>query len=96
MPEIECDSVSTNVVVSRTRVVPSGCSSPDRCVEHLSRIADLEDWLSSVKQQTRAAMDQAAKSSSLLKKISFLEGRCLSWWLRLLSLKNELFILLRS
>jgi hypothetical protein len=73
MPEIECDSVSTNVVVSRTPVVPFGCSSPDRCVGHLSRIADLEDQLSSLKQQTRAAMDQATKSSSLSKKVSSLE-----------------------
>jgi hypothetical protein len=38
-----------NVVISQTLVVPSGCSSPDLCGEHLSRIADLEDRLSSVK-----------------------------------------------
>jgi hypothetical protein len=42
-------------------------------VEHLSRIADLEDRLFLVKQQTMAAMDQATKTSSLLKKISSLE-----------------------
>jgi hypothetical protein len=64
MPEIECDSVPTNVVVSQTLVVPSGRSSPNRCAEHLSRIVDLEDRLSSLKQRTRGAMDQAAKSSS--------------------------------
>jgi hypothetical protein len=34
---------------------------------------DLEDRLSSLKHQTRAAMDQGAKSSSLLKKVSSLE-----------------------
>jgi hypothetical protein len=73
MPDIECDSVSTNVVVSRTHVAPPGRFSPDRCAEHLSRIADLEDRLSLVKQQTRAAMDQVAKTSSLLKKVSSLE-----------------------
>jgi hypothetical protein len=55
-------------------MVPFGCSSPDRCVGHLSRIADLEDQLSSLKQQTRAAMDQAAKSSSLSKKSIFSGG----------------------
>jgi hypothetical protein len=42
-------------------------------VEHLLRIVDLEDRLSSVKQQTWATMDQAAKSLSLLKKISSIE-----------------------
>jgi hypothetical protein len=73
MHGIECDYVSMNVVVSQTRVVPSRRSSFDGCAEHLSRIADLEDRLSSVKQQTRAAMDQAAKSLSFLKKISSLE-----------------------
>jgi hypothetical protein len=65
--------VPTNVVVSQIPEVPSGCSSPDHCAGYLSRIADLEDQLSSLKQQTRAAMDQAAKSSSLLKKVSSLE-----------------------
>jgi hypothetical protein len=75
MPEIECDSVLMNVVVSQTPVVPFGRYSPDRCMEHLSRIVDLEDRLSSVKQQTRTAMDQATKSSSLLKKVSSLEDQ---------------------
>jgi hypothetical protein len=60
MPKIVCDSVSTNVVVSRTPVVPSRRSSPNHCAGQLSRIVDLEDRLSSLKQQTRAAMDQAA------------------------------------
>jgi hypothetical protein len=73
MPEIGCSSVPTNVVVSQIPEVPSGRSSPDRCAGYLSRIVDLEDQLSSLKQQTRAAMDQAAKSSSLLKKVSSLE-----------------------
>jgi hypothetical protein len=50
MPEIGCSSVPTNVMVSRILEVPSGRSSPDCCVGYFSRIADLEDRLSSLKQ----------------------------------------------
>jgi hypothetical protein len=64
MPKVGCSSLPTNVAVSRSPKVTSRCSSPDRCAGYLSRIADLEDQLSSLKQQTRAAMDQATKSSS--------------------------------
>jgi uncharacterized protein YlxW (UPF0749 family) len=69
-------------------VVPFGRSSPDRCAEHLLRIADLEDWLSSVKQQTRATMDQATKSSSLLKKISSLEEQLTTLVAKIAQLKE--------
>jgi hypothetical protein len=49
MPRIECGSLPMNVSVSQILEVPSGPGSPDRCEEHLSRIADLEDRLSSLK-----------------------------------------------
>jgi hypothetical protein len=73
MPEIERGSLPMNIVGSRIPEVPSGHGSPDRCAEHLSRIADLEGRLSSLKHQTRTSMEQAEKSSDLLKKVSFLE-----------------------
>jgi hypothetical protein len=73
MPGIECGSLPMNVSVSQILEVPSGPASPDHCEEHLSRIADLEDRLSSLKHQTRAAMEQATKSSDLVKKVSTLE-----------------------
>jgi hypothetical protein len=73
MPEIERGSLPMNIVGSRIPEVPSGHGSPDRCAEHLSRIADLEGRLSSLKHQTRTSMEQAKKSSDLLKKVSFLE-----------------------
>jgi hypothetical protein len=64
-----------NIAGSQILEVPSGHGSPDHCAEHLSRIVDLEGWLSSLKQQTRTAMDQARKSSDLLKKVSSLENQ---------------------
>jgi hypothetical protein len=55
--------------------VPSGHDSPDRCAEHLSRIADLEGRLSLLKRQAKTSMDQAGKSFGLLKKVSSLESQ---------------------
>jgi hypothetical protein len=46
-----------------------------RCTEHLSRIADLESRLSTMKHQTRTGMEQAEKSSDLSKKVSSLEDQ---------------------
>jgi hypothetical protein len=73
LPEIERGPLPMNIVGSRIAEVPSGHGSPDRCAEHLSRIADLEGRLSSLKHQTRTAMEQAERSSDLLKKVSSLE-----------------------
>jgi hypothetical protein len=73
MPKIECGLLPINIAGSQIPEVPSGHDSCDCCVEQLSRIADLEGRLSSLKHQTRTAMDQAEKSSDLLKKVSFLE-----------------------
>jgi hypothetical protein len=73
VPEIERGSLPMNIVDSRIPEVPSGHGSPDYCTEHLSRIADLEGRLSSLKHQTRPAMEQAEKLSDLLKKVSSLE-----------------------
>jgi hypothetical protein len=61
-----------NIVDSK---VPSGHDSPDRCAEHLSRIADLEGRLSLLKRQAKTSMDQAGKSFGLLKKVSSLESQ---------------------
>jgi hypothetical protein len=49
--------------------------SPCRCVEHLSRIADLEGQLSLVKRQAKTTLDQSGKSFGLLKKVSSLESQ---------------------
>jgi hypothetical protein len=62
-----------DVSVSQIHEVPSGHASPAHCEEHLSRIADLEGRLSSLKHQTRPAMEQAAESFDLAKKVSSLE-----------------------
>jgi hypothetical protein len=72
-PTIARGPLPKNIAGSRISEVPSGCDSPDRCAEHLSRIADLEGRLSSLKHQTRTAMEQAGRSSDLLKKVSSLE-----------------------
>jgi hypothetical protein len=42
--------------------VPSERRSSWRCNEHISRIADLEGWLSLLKCQAKTSMDQAGKS----------------------------------
>jgi hypothetical protein len=73
MPEIERGPLPMNIAGSQILEVPSGYDSPDRCAEHLSRIADLEGRLSSLKHQTRTAMEQAKRSSDLLNKVSSLE-----------------------
>jgi hypothetical protein len=70
MPKSKRGSLPTNTAGSRIPEVPSEPDSPDRCAEHVSRIADLEGQLSSLKHQTRTAMEQAEKSSDLLKKVS--------------------------
>jgi hypothetical protein len=61
-----------NVAVSRIPEVPSGHASPNRCAGNLSRTADLDGRLSSLKHQTMTAMEQAERSSSSLNKVSFL------------------------
>jgi hypothetical protein len=73
MPEIAHGPLPMNIAGSLIFEVPSGYDSPDHCAEHLSRIADLEGQLSSLKHQTRTAMEQAERSSDLLKKVSSLE-----------------------
>jgi hypothetical protein len=55
--------------------VPSGHDSQDCCVDHLSRIADLEGRLSLLKRQAKTAMDQDGKSFGLLNKVSSLESQ---------------------
>jgi hypothetical protein len=72
MPEIAHGPLPMNIVGSQISEVPSGYDSPDCCAEHLSRIADLEGQLLSLKHQTRTAMEQAKRSSDLLKKVSSL------------------------
>jgi hypothetical protein len=72
MPKIGCGPLPMNVVVSRIPEVPFGHASPNRCAGNFSRIADLEGRLSSLIHQTRTAMEQAERSSSSLKKVSFL------------------------
>jgi hypothetical protein len=75
MPEIDRGSLPINIAGSRISEVSSEPAWPDHCAEYLSRIADLEGRLSSLKWQTRTTMDQAGKSYDLLKKVSFLENR---------------------
>jgi hypothetical protein len=70
--ELERGSLPTNILDSG---VPSGHHPSCRCIEHLSRIADLEGRLSLLKRQARTAMDQAGKSFGLLKKVSSLESQ---------------------
>jgi hypothetical protein len=55
--------------------VPSAPHSPCRCVEHLSRISDLEGRLSLLKRQAKTDVDQAGKSFSLMKQVSSLENQ---------------------
>jgi hypothetical protein len=64
-----------NIAGSRIPEVPSKPDLPNHWAEHLSRIVDLEGRLSSLKHQTRTAMEQAKKSSDLLKKVSSLEDQ---------------------
>jgi hypothetical protein len=73
MPKIGCGPLPMDVAASQIPEVPSGHASPDCREGHLSRIADLEDRLSSLKHQTSAAMEQDTKSSGLMKKVSSLE-----------------------
>jgi hypothetical protein len=75
MPEIECSLPPINTADSKIHGVPSEPDSPDHCAEHLSRIADLEGRLSSLKYQTRTTMEQAEKSSDSLRKVSSLEDQ---------------------
>jgi hypothetical protein len=73
MPKIERGPLPMNIAGSHILEVPFGYDSPDHCGEHLSRIADLEGRLSSLKHQTRTAMEQAERSYDLLNKVSSLE-----------------------
>jgi hypothetical protein len=75
MPKTECNSLPINTADFRIPEVPSEPDSSDRCAEHLLRIVDLEGRLSSLKHQTRTAIEQAEKSSNLLKKVSSLEDQ---------------------
>jgi hypothetical protein len=49
--------------------------SPCRCVEHLSRFANLEGRLSLLKCQAKKAMDEVGKSFGLMKQVSLLEDQ---------------------
>jgi hypothetical protein len=71
-PEFEHGLLPTDISDSD---VPSGHCPSCRCVEHLSRIADLEGRLSLLKRQAKTAMDQAGKSFGLMKKVSSLESQ---------------------
>jgi hypothetical protein len=53
--------------------VPSGHYPSCCCVEHMSRIADLEGRLSLFKRQAKTTMDQAGKSFGLMKEVSSLK-----------------------
>jgi hypothetical protein len=55
--------------------VQSAPRSPCRCVEHLSRISDLEGRLALLKCQAKSALDQAGKSYSSMKRVSSLEDQ---------------------
>jgi hypothetical protein len=50
-------------------------SSPCRCAEHLSQIADLDGRLSLMKRQAKSALDQAGKSYGLMKQVSLLKDK---------------------
>jgi hypothetical protein len=91
MPEIENSLSPINTAGSQIPEVPSKHDSPNHCIEHLSRIADLEGRFSSLKYQTRTAMEQAKKSSDLLKRCLLYRIRCLSWWQKLFNSKNVIF-----
>jgi hypothetical protein len=88
MPEIEHGPLPLNIEGSRIPEVPPGHDSPDRCAEHLSRIADLEGRLSSLKHQTRTAMEQVERSSDLLKKVSSLEEQMSILMAKIVQLKE--------
>jgi hypothetical protein len=68
-PDFDCGSSPTNI--PKSGIPPSSC----RCVEHLSRIADLEGRLSLLKRQAKAAMDQAGRSFGLMKQVSCLKSQ---------------------
>jgi hypothetical protein len=89
MPEIEHGSLPINAAGSRIPRVSSEPNSPDRCAEHLSRIADLEGRLLSLKHQTRTSIEQAEKSSNLLKKESSLEDQMSILMAKIVQLKER-------
>jgi hypothetical protein len=68
--------------------VPSERESPDRCVVHLSRIVDLENRVSTLKPQTRNAMEQAKKSSDLSKQVSSLDEQMSILMAKIVQLKE--------
>jgi hypothetical protein len=88
MPEIARGPLPMNIAGSQISEVPSGYDSPDSCTKHSSRIADLEGRLSSLKHQTMTAMEQAKRSSNLLKKVSSLEDQMSILMAKNFQLKN--------
>jgi hypothetical protein len=68
--------------------VPSVPYPSCRCVEHLSRIADLEGRLSLLKRQAKTAMDQAGKSFGLMKQVSSLESQVSDWMAKIVHLEE--------
>jgi hypothetical protein len=60
---------------SQAHEVYSEPKTVDHCAEHLSQIADLEEWVKVLKQQITTAMEQAKKSAALSQKVSSLEGQ---------------------
>jgi hypothetical protein len=70
--------------------------SPCRCVEHLSRISDLQGRLSLLKCQVKEAMDQAGKSFGLTKRVSLLEDQVSNLTAKIIHLEECDFFLLGS
>jgi hypothetical protein len=75
MSEIKRGLLPIDTTSSQASRVSSKLESPDCCDLHLLRIVDLENRVSTLKHQTRTAMEQAEKSSDLSKKVSSLEDQ---------------------
>jgi hypothetical protein len=88
LPEIEHGPLPMNIAGSQIAEFPSGHGSPDHCAEHLSRIADIEGRLSSLKHQTRTSMEQDKKLPDLLKKVSSLEEQMSILMAKIVQLKE--------
>jgi hypothetical protein len=54
-------------------MIPSPPSRCNQCAEYSSRISNLEARLTSAKRQAPMAFDKASKTSTLTKKVSFLD-----------------------
>jgi hypothetical protein len=84
-PNFDRSSLPTNISDAE---FPSAPHSLCRCVEHLSRISDLEGRLSLLKSQAKAVVDQAGRSFGLMKRVSSLESQVSDLMAKILHLEE--------